>query len=61
MKEEVKIAINNIRIACEEFKGTRKEHIALEQFLNLITKELNSCNCKITKEEELKNIVNKDN
>jgi hypothetical protein len=52
MKEEVKTAFDNIRIAVEQFKGTKQEHIALEQCLVLIQKELSKiCNCKT---EEIK-------
>lgn len=46
MKEEIKKALDNIQKICYDFRGTKQDHIFIEQCLELITKELNNCTCK---------------
>lgn len=58
MTKELEVAFNNVALACSEYKGTLKEHQALNQFLTDIKAELDkTCECK--KEQELKEIINK--
>lgn len=49
MTKELENAFANIAIAVEQFKGTKQEHIALEQYLALIKQELSKepCACKV--------------
>lgn len=61
MTKELEIAFNNVAIACAEFKGTLAEHQALNKYLTEIKSKLTEvCECKTSKEAELKEIVNKD-
>lgn len=57
MNKEIEFAFMQISAACAEYKGTKQEHIALEQYLNVIKQAL--IVEKPTKQEELNGIVNK--
>lgn len=37
---EINEALNNVRLAVEAFKGTKQEHIFLEQSMNLIIEKV---------------------
>ncbi|KKM25053.1 hypothetical protein LCGC14_1598900 [marine sediment metagenome] len=37
---EIKEALGNLDMACAEFKGTRTDHVALQQSMQVVTKAL---------------------
>lgn len=46
MTKELENAINTVKNICEQYKGTKQEHIIIENCLSIITNELGSCSCK---------------
>ncbi len=49
MELTIEQALQNIMMVIEQFRGTKQEHIALEQSLNKIKDNL--CTCKNIKED----------